>query len=182
MRIELHDGFYLSPVQEGDQDAYLEHFRDKETTDRLLKIPFPYTREDAEKWIGFCIESAAQRARPHQFAVRRADGFLVGGVGLMLHSGTSQHRAELGYWMARDHRGRGVATAGARAMVRYAFGDLGLRRIEATSSPHNLASHCVLEKAGFQREGLLASYHIKDGVLLDVILFAILASAPPSLF
>jgi ribosomal-protein-alanine N-acetyltransferase len=155
MRIELHDGFYLSPVQEGDQDAYLEHFRDKETTDRLLKIPFPYTR---------------------------ADGFLVGGVGLMLHSGTSQHRAELGYWMARDHRGRGVATAGARAMVRYAFGDLGLRRIEATSSPHNLASHCVLEKAGFQREGLLASYHIKDGVLLDVILFAILASAPPSLF
>jgi ribosomal-protein-alanine N-acetyltransferase len=180
MRIELHDGFYLSPVVEGDEAAYLEHFRDKETTDRLVAIAYPYTPADAEKWVRFCHESMVRHGRPNQFALRRADGFLIGGAGLQLRGGLASHRAELGYWLAKDYRNRGLATAAARASVHYAFRDLGLRRIEATSSVGNPVSHRVLEKTGFTREGLLAAYYLKDGTLIDVYLYSNIARAASS--
>ncbi len=48
MRIDLHDGFHLSPVCDGDQPAYIEHMRDKQITDFMLMIPYPYTQEHAD--------------------------------------------------------------------------------------------------------------------------------------
>lgn len=174
MHFDLHDGFYLSAVRDGDQAAYVEHFLDKDTTDRLLKIPYPYTDKDADFWIRFCLDMEAKNNRPNHFAIRRSDGFLVGGIGLQLGVGFTAHRAELGYWLAKDYRGRGLATGSTRVVVRYGFEELGLRRIEATAATHNTESHRVLEKAGFTREGLLARYHIKNGTLIDVYMFSIL--------
>jgi ribosomal-protein-alanine N-acetyltransferase len=180
MRIDLHDGFYLSPVRDGDEAAYVEHFRDKDTTDRLVKIPYPYTDKDAEFWVRFCVDAENKNNRPNHFAIRRADGFLVGGIGLQLGAVTSAHRAELGYWLAKDYRGRGLASASVSEVVRFAFEKFGLRRVEATAAIHNVPSHRVLEKAGFTREGFLAHYHIKNGELIDVYLFSILESGTAS--
>ena len=59
-------------------------------------------------------------------------------------------------------------------MVAYGFEELSLKRIEATASSLNLASHRVLEKAGFTREGFLAAFYLKDGVLIDVYMFSLL--------
>jgi RimJ/RimL family protein N-acetyltransferase len=172
MHIDLHDGFHLSPVRDGDQPAYVEHLSDKETTDLLLKIPYPYTAEHAEFWVRFRLEAALKESRLSHFALRRPDGFLIGGIGLEMNTGTAAHRAELGYWIAKNYRCRGLATAAVGAMVRYAFHELGLKRIEATSFSHNLASHRVLEKAGFVREGFLAAYHLKNGILIDAYMFS----------
>jgi len=182
MRINLHDGFYLSPVQEGDQAAYVEHLNDKATSDCLLKIPYPYTQKDAEFWVRSCTDLKKTNGRPHHFAFRREDDFLIGGIGLYVGSGTAAHRGELGYWLAKDYRGRGLASAGTQAIVLFGLTELGLKRIEATTSTHNQSSQHVLERAGFTREGLLASYHIKDGNLIDVYMFSTLdpAAASPS--
>jgi len=178
MRLDLHDGYHLSAVRDGDQPAYIEHFSDKDTTDRLMKIPFPYTEKDAESWVRFRLDAA--RTQPHEtsFALRRADGFLIGGAGVVLNGGSASHRAEIGYWVARDYRNHGLATAAVRALSGYAFETLGLRRLEATAFPHNIASHRVLEKAGYRREGVLTGYHLKHGILLDACMYALVA--PPS--
>jgi RimJ/RimL family protein N-acetyltransferase len=173
MTISLHDGYYISPVQDGDQPAYVEHLRDRETTDYLLRVPFPYTQEDAESWVRHCTGQTAI-GRPSNFAFRRPDGFLIGSIGLVMGTGPSRHRAELGYWLAKDYRGRGLATAGTRAVVRFGFSELDLKRIEATTSTENQPSQKVLEKAGFTREAFLAAYHFKDGNLIDVYLFSLL--------
>ena len=175
VRIELHDGFHLSPIRDGDQAAYVEHFRDKGTTDWLLKVPYPYTAQDADSWVNLRLKAALAEPTPANFAFRRADGFLIGGIGLVLNRDLAPHRAELGYWIAQDYRGRGLATAAVRGVVAYAFGNLGLKRIEATTFIGNFASHRVLEKAGFTREGLLQAYHLKDGILIDAFMFAIVA-------
>jgi RimJ/RimL family protein N-acetyltransferase len=181
MRIDLHDAFYLSELRDGDQPALVEHLNDKKTADRLMRIPYPYTMADADHWVRHCEEGAKERGRPHHFACRRHDGYLVGGVGFQMNRPvTSAHRAELGYWIAKEYRNRGLATAAARALIAHGFGELGLRRIEATVSLLNRASHRVLEKAGLQREGVLAGYHLKEGELIDVYLFAILAQVEPS--
>lgn len=174
MRIDLHDSFYLTPVREGDQAAYVEHFRDKDLTDRLLKVPYPYTDKDAEFWVRFCLDMESKNGRPNHFAIRRADGYLVGGIGLQLGKATTAHRAELGYWLTKDYRERGLAVAGAREVVRFAFAELGLKRVEATADIHNETSHHVLEKVGLRREAFLARYHIKDGRLIDVYMYSIL--------
>jgi ribosomal-protein-alanine N-acetyltransferase len=182
MHFTLHDGFYLSPIQEGDQAAYLEHFQDKKTVDLLLRIPFPYLEADAEKWVRFCVDIDLKQNTPYHFALRRADGFLIGGLGFQLNHGPARHRAEIGYWVAHDYRGRGLATSMVRAIIPYAFRELALLRLEATSSSQNFASHRVLEKAGFTREGFLAAYYLKEGIVVDVHLFSLLATMTTSPF
>ncbi len=178
MRIELYDGFHLTEVREGDQPALVEHFSDKRTSDRLLRIPYPYTPGDADKWVRHCVGAGGESRLPHQFACRQPDGYLVGGTGLQLNlPPTSAHRAELGYWIAKHYRGRGLATGAARAMVDYGFRRLELKRIEATVNLRNFASHRVLEKAGLHREARLAGYYLKHGKLIDVYLYAVLKSA-----
>lgn len=179
MRLELHDGFYLGPIQNGDQSAYVEHFADKETVDRLLMLPFPYTQEDAEAWVQSRMEAARTQPIENHFAVRRADGFLVGGIGLILNGARDAHRAEIGYWLARDYRNRGLTTAAVKAVTQYGFEQLNLMRIEATAFVGNTASQRVLEKAGFACEGVLKGYHRKQGRPIDVRMYARLAPEAP---
>lgn len=181
MRIDLHDGFYLDQIRDGDQPAYVEHFSDKDTADRLLKIPFPYTEAHADFWVKHCTNLARQETDPHQFALRRPDGFLIGGIGLVLDKGMADHRAETGYWVAIGYRGRGLATAAVQAITQHAFQRLDIKRIEAYPFSGNLESCRVLEKAGFMREGLLVGYHLKEGALIDAHLFARVEKAPTSL-
>jgi len=174
MRIDLHDGFYLSPVREGDQVAYVKHFRDKDITDRLHKVHHPYTEKDAENWVQSRIDAARKQPHETHFALRRADGFLIGGAGIVLNKNDgAAHRAELGYWLAKNYRGRGLASAAVRAVSQYAFQTFGLRRIEALPFAHNAASHRTLKKAGFKREGVLAAYHLKNGILQDACMYAL---------
>ena len=179
MRIELHDGFYLSPIREGDQSAYLEHFADKDTVDRLLLIPFPYTAEDAESWVRARVDATRTQSLESHFAVRRPDDLLVGGVGLMLNSPRAAHRAEIGYWLAQDYRNRGLIAIAVEAVAQYGFERLNLTRIEAMAFVGNPASQRVLEKAGFTREGVLRGYHRKHGLPIDVSMYARLAPETP---
>ena len=62
------------------------------------------------------------------------------------------HLAELGYMLARDHWGRGLISEAIATVLPFGFGDLGLHRVEAITSPENTASIRALEKNGFERE------------------------------
>lgn len=64
----------------------------------------------------------------------------------------------LGYWVAREVTGRGVATAAVGQALRTAFDDLGLHRVQAEILPHNHASRRVLERHEFERYGLAPRY------------------------
>lgn len=80
----------------------------------------------------------------------------------------------IGYWVAADHNGRGLATAAVGEIKTAAFAKLGLHRIEAGTLPHNIRSQRVLERNGFERIGIAPSYlriagHWQDHVLYQVI-------------
>ena len=85
-----------------------------------------------------------------------------------LQSGT------FGYWVAGHATGRGVATAAAAAMVRIAFDEAGLHRLEAGTLPHNHASQRVLARTGFQRFGYAPRYLHIAGQWQDHVLFQLL--------
>jgi len=80
--------------------------------------------------------------------------------------------ANLGYFIGREHRGKGHMTEAVRLCVGYAFKEMGLHRVQAGVMPRNQPSLRVLEKAGFRREGLAKKYLCINGMWEDHELFA----------
>jgi RimJ/RimL family protein N-acetyltransferase len=83
-------------------------------------------------------------------------------------------RAELGYWLLPEGRGRGRATRALRLLSRWALSQAGVARLELSTSPENAASQRVAERSGFRREGVLRSYHVVDDRREDAVLFSLL--------
>ena len=102
------------------------------------------------------------------------DGALIGGLTISnVRRGVSQ-TAAVGYWLGLPYINRGHMTEALRASLPFAFGTLGLNRLEAACLPHNKASARVLEKAGFKREGMARRYLKINGVWQDHDLYALL--------
>ena len=82
--------------------------------------------------------------------------------------------AAIGYWLAPEARGRGVAARTVRLLAGWAFGHLGVQRLELTCGPDNLASQRVAERCGFTREGVLRSHLPFRGGRRDTMIFSLL--------
>lgn len=134
-------------------------------------FPHPYTIDDARWWI----EHTSQENPERSFAIASVEE-PIGGIGLVFGDDVHRYSAELGYWLAEPYWGRGIMTGAVNAMIEYAIKKLPLNRIYAEPFASNLASICVLEKAEFQREGLLRASVVKNGEILDQILYARLIS------
>jgi RimJ/RimL family protein N-acetyltransferase len=84
--------------------------------------------------------------------------------------------AELGYWIVPDHWGNGYATDAARTVTEYGFEQRRLHRVQARIVDFNEASARVLEKAGFEREGVHRGAAFVDGEHRDVVRYGRLAT------
>jgi [ribosomal protein S5]-alanine N-acetyltransferase len=105
---------------------------------------------------------------------READAALLGGLTISnVRRGVAQS-ASVGYWLGLPHVRRGHMTDAVRCIVPFAFGTLGLHRLEAACLPHNAASARVLEKSGFRREGTARRYLKINDVWQDHDLYALL--------
>jgi ribosomal-protein-alanine N-acetyltransferase len=96
-------------------------------------------------------------------------GLTVGGI----RRGVSQS-GTLGYWMGAPHSGKGHMTRAVAAAVRFGFASLRLHRIEAACLPENKPSRRLLERNGFEREGLAKSYLRINGAWRDHLLYALI--------
>jgi RimJ/RimL family protein N-acetyltransferase len=131
------------------------------------QFPHPYTRRDAIDFLEY-----AQSQEPECSFAIEFGGEAVGGVGFLLGRDIARISAEMGYWLSEEFWGRGIATSAVTAMSDWALENYKLTRVFAMAFAHNTASIRVLEKAGFDREALLRRSAIKNGVILDQILFA----------
>jgi [ribosomal protein S5]-alanine N-acetyltransferase len=153
----------------GDEDALVRHANDRGVWLNLRdRFPHPYTRENAEEWLRF----ATQQTPEKDFAIT-VDGQPAGGIGLILHDDIERCSVEIGYWLGREFWGRGIGTAAVRGFTRYVFQAHPVSRVYALVFAENLASVRVLEKAGYRYEGRLRRSAIKDGVVLDQVLYAV---------
>lgn len=101
---------------------------------------------------------------------------LIGGLTLgLIRRGVAQ-ACTLGYWMGKRHAGRGHMTEAVRGAVRFAFSELALHRVEAACLPNNEPSRRLLERVGFQHEGLARAYLKINGNWADHLLYGILSS------
>lgn len=119
---------------------------DYEVVKNLSRAPWPYTLHDAVSWLDG-IETAGPVRTAYPFAIVTG-GRQVGTIGI---SGNPQNpeSVELGYWIGRDHWGKGYASEAGRLAVAFAFTHLGLKELEAGHFVDNAASGRVLTKLGF---------------------------------
>jgi ribosomal-protein-alanine N-acetyltransferase len=104
---------------------------------------------------------------------------LVGDIGFnQVHRGAMQ-TANVGYMVDASARGRGVATAALRLVIRESFETLHLHRLDAGALVANVASQRVLEKAGFGRVGLLERHLYEDGAWRDHYLYELIGPDIP---
>jgi ribosomal-protein-alanine N-acetyltransferase len=168
VRHKLHNCL-LRAWRAGDEASLTSHANSRDIWLNLRdQFPHPYTPEDAEAWVKF----ASSQAQPTSLAIE-VDSEAVGGISLKLHDDVERVSAEIGYWLGQRFWSRGIMTAAVRAVTEYGFEQFSLTRVYALPFVTNVASHRVLEKAGYAREGLLRRSAIKDGIVLDQVVFAI---------
>jgi ribosomal-protein-alanine N-acetyltransferase len=158
----------IRPWRLDDAESLVKHANNRKVWLALRDLfPHPYTIQDAHEFlqkkiteqpaINFCIE---------------IDGAAVGGIGIRVGEDVHRHTATLGYWLGEKFWGHGIVTEAVAALSDFCFENFPLRRISAEVFVNNPASARVLEKAGFVFEGRLKNYVIKDGKLLDSLLYA----------
>lgn len=169
----LTDGnILLRPWQRGDVPAVTAACRDPEIP-RWTVVPRDYTERHARDFIAGTagdLESGRELA----MAVVDGDGCLLGAIG-MSNFDWQDLKAEIGYWVALEARGQGVAARATRLLALWAIEHLGLERVELLAHPENGASQRVAERAGFTREGTLRRYRRRHGVREDLVMFSLLA-------
>lgn len=100
-------------------------------------------------------------------------GTVIGSCGF-LNRRTKHYRAEIGYELSSDYWGKGIASEALEAVVKYGYQHFQLERIEALIEPTNLPSQKLVEKQGFQREGLLRHYEFTRGKFEDLYMYSII--------
>ena len=162
------DDLLLRPPTEADVLAVTAACQDEELVRFLPGFPSPYRDQDARDWIASLNTNESAK---EFLIVDAAGGDLLGAIRVRLGE-----IGAIGYWIARDARGRGVATRATKLLSRWALGEGGVQRLELTTDPDNLASQRVAENAGFTREGILrARTRFPDG-RRDAVIFSLLPS------
>ena len=170
IRIDANDRIHLSELRASDTSAFVEYLNDQEIYDNTLSIPYPYSELDAEAYLDSVNEATAKHGHAVSFAIRNDAEQLIGGCafdGLVYN-----HCAEISYWLAKPYWGQGVVTDVVRAACAFAIAQWNLVRITAHVFALNKASARVLEKSGFEFEGVLSKHHRKEGRFIDSRLYA----------
>ena len=159
------DFFTWADLREASRD-HLTPFEPQWTLDELSKSAF---RDRLKRYARDVKEDQGYSF----FIFGGYDRFLVGGITLSnVRRGVSQS-ASVGYWIGKANCRRGYATAALAAVMRFAFEEIRLHRLEAACMPANAASLRTLENGGFQREGLARRYLKINGTWEDHVLFGL---------
>ena len=161
----------IRPWDLKDAEALALALSNRKILDKLRDgLPYPYTAEDAREYITAML--SADRDNTFAFAIT-ADGQVIGSIGVFRGENIHRQTAEMGYYIAEDYWGRGIMTSVVRQTCEYVFAHSDILRIFAEPFAYNTASCRVLEKAGFQFEGLLRKNAVKNGQVLDMKLYAL---------
>jgi ribosomal-protein-alanine N-acetyltransferase len=164
----------LREVREGDAAPIFQHTRDPKVT-RFLAFDSPRAIEETELFIARAREYRFHD-REYIFAIADVTTDQPLGVTGLRHLDPMMSTAQIGTWVARPYWGTGVNAEAKHLLLDYAFGELGLHRIEARIPSPNARSRRAFEKLGAVCEGTLRESFLKHGQYHDTHLYAILSS------
>jgi RimJ/RimL family protein N-acetyltransferase len=167
--------YTLRPTLDSDVAAIYEACQDP-LIPRFTTVPVNYTMSHALDYFQRIPASIElQREIPFVIEFGVGDEKEFAGV-ISLHTiSIDNHRAEIGYWMREQMRGKGIATAAVKILTGYGLDTLGFKRIEAAVDLDNITSQKLLISAGYEREGILRQRVTRsNGNQIDMVIFAAL--------
>ncbi|MCB0874995.1 MAG: GNAT family N-acetyltransferase [Solirubrobacterales bacterium] len=143
---------------------------------RWTRVPEGNDASAMAEWIGEWRSGPGSEL--HLVVVGADDDELLGAAGIVRFE-QDERRCEIGYWLAREARGRGVATRAVRLLAGWIFASLEVDRIGIAAERENAASCAVAERAGFRFEGVLRSWLVIKGIPRDAAMYSLLRDEPP---
>lgn len=157
----------------------VEGLNNLNVTTWLAFAPFPYTKKDATEWIDHCITNSKKKNRDsYEFAIElKSEKKVIGGVSLN-NINTFQGTAGGGIWINEKYHGQGYGSEAFGERLRFAFEDLGLRRLENGFLKGNPSSFEMQKKFGYKIEGMRRKGLVckADGKLKDEYITGLLKS------
>ncbi len=134
-------------------------------------LPWVDATPDPAATSEFIRRSLGQYARNEGFSAGiRVHGAFAGSVGF-LPINWIHRKAEIGYWLTKEHEGQGIITDCVRVVVQHAFDELKLHRVEIRCVASNLRSAAVANRLGFQKDGTLRQAYLLHGEFHDLHVF-----------
>ncbi|MEK5038348.1 GNAT family N-acetyltransferase [Sporosarcina sp. FSL K6-3457] len=152
-----------------DMFAYLS---DQDVVEPMGLDPFE-TVKDVWDEIGWYTSIYEEGTGIRWGITLKDSGKVIGSCGF-LNRIPKHYRAEVGYEVSKDYWGQGIASEALEAVVKYGYHHLQLERIEALIEPANVASQKLVEKQGFEKEGLLRHYEFARGKFDDLYMYSII--------
>ncbi len=167
----LTDGaIRLVPLSAAHLDGLAGLIADPEVI-RNTRVPEQPEAGFEHTWLA-AYEAGAEEGSRDGFAIEDAEsGVFLGMAGLVAIE-REENQAEIGYVVAREARGRGIAQRALRLVTDYALGELGLERVQLLIDVENEPSMRVAERCGYRREGVLRSLYMKPGRRADFVVYS----------
>ena len=132
------------------------------------RLPYPYTEESADWWLGMV---SGHDGKDGVFRAISVDGKIVGNISVEQKTDVYRKDGEIGYLLLTAYRSKGIMTEAVRQICKIAFSELDIIRITGLVYAPNTASRRVLEKNAFVQEGLQRNAVYKDGKVYDLCLY-----------
>lgn len=167
---------HLRPYTVADVDAIVAACQDP-VIQRWTTVPVPYLEKHAREYVEMNTVTGWREGKGRSFAVvDSVTNALLASIGLGMWDPATKI-GEVGYWTVPAARGQGVATRATLAVARWAFGAVGVERLEWVAEVGNIASRRVAERAGFTVEGVLRQRLVqRDGSRSDAWMGSLLPS------
>lgn len=155
-----------------DEADLAEALNNKKIHDNLRDgLPYPYTKDDAKGFITAML--GADPNKTYAFAITDADK-VVGSIGVFRKDNIHSRTAEMGYYISEQFWNKGIGTSAVKQICAYIFENTDIIRIFAEPFAYNAASCRILEKSGFEYEGLLRKNAVKNGMVLDMKMYSMI--------
>ena len=132
------------------------------------RLPYPYTEESADWWLGMV---SGHDGKDGVFRAISVDGKIVGNISVEQKADVYCKDGEIGYLLLTAYRSRGIMTEAVRQICKISFSELDIIRITGLVYAPNIASRRVLEKNDFVQEGLQRNAVYKDDKVYDLCVY-----------
>jgi len=163
----------IRPYKKGDEYAVYDTISKYNIYKTTYGIPRNCDFKYAKRWVKNVINNALEN-RSYEYAIiSKLNDCYLGNTGLINIDFVSC-KCDISYFIHPDYQGEGIATEAAAEVIKFAFNGLGMNRIGGMCMAYNTASARVMEKLMMKYEGLLRSYFIKDGQIINAMCYSIL--------
>ena len=164
----------LKPFTLNMAEVFAQQANDPKVQAMDINFALPFTAEHAQAAIKRYIHDWNQKTC-YYFAIFHAEqGTFIGSISLRMYP---EHQlADLGYWIGAEFWNRGYTSLAAYEMMRFAFVEFNIEKLNAQHMGHNMASGRVMQKIGMTQEGILRNHWLKEDKRYDLVLYGLLRS------